>query len=185
MYLKAARSGGALALTPPGDLDREQCLILLREKGGTVRWQPVAHADDPPDYHAEARGGLASGQRLLRYATGQSITARRYDYLWLRLGEHLPWVATQQVSVPTGSATRCLTWVERDFGFAVAQAYAGMRITAATRDPWPSISALDSLKSRWRCPSSLANGTRWRSPQGVAAPTISGNPEGQRHQTLT
>ena len=27
------------------------------------------------------------------------ISARRYDYLWERLGEHLPWVKTQQVSM--------------------------------------------------------------------------------------
>jgi integrase/recombinase XerC len=106
----ACRRGGALALTPPGDLDREQCLILLREKGGTMRWQPVS-----PTLmthliaHAESRGGLDSGKRLLRYATGQPITARRYDYLWQRLGEHLPWVATQQVSAHWIRHT-VLTW---------------------------------------------------------------------------
>jgi integrase len=37
----ACRRGGALALTPH-DLDPEQCLIRLREKGETVRWQPVS-----------------------------------------------------------------------------------------------------------------------------------------------
>jgi integrase len=37
----ACRRGGALALRPQ-DLDPEQCLILLREKGETVRWQPVS-----------------------------------------------------------------------------------------------------------------------------------------------
>ena len=35
------RRGGALALRPQ-DLDPDQCLILLREKGETVRWQPVS-----------------------------------------------------------------------------------------------------------------------------------------------
>jgi integrase len=120
----ACRRGGALALTP-GDLDREQCLVLLREKAGTMRWQPVSptlmrHLIT----HAESRGGLESGQRLLRYATGRQITARRYDYLWQRLGEELPWVATQQVSTHWIRHT-VLTWVERNFGFAVAQAYAG------------------------------------------------------------
>src|ERR1019366_3352487 len=39
----ACRRGGALALRPrPRDLDPDQCLILLREKGETVRWQPVS-----------------------------------------------------------------------------------------------------------------------------------------------
>jgi integrase len=37
----ACRRGGALALTPE-DLDPEHCLIQLREKGETVRWQPVS-----------------------------------------------------------------------------------------------------------------------------------------------
>ena len=37
----ASRRGGALALRPM-DLDHEQCLIRLREKGETVRWQPVS-----------------------------------------------------------------------------------------------------------------------------------------------
>lgn len=37
----ACRRGGALALRRC-DLDEEQCLIRLREKGQTVRWQPVS-----------------------------------------------------------------------------------------------------------------------------------------------
>jgi integrase len=62
----ACRRGGALALRP-ADLDREQCLALLREKGGTVRWQPVS----PPlmaalARHAAERHAPPDGQ-LLRY----------------------------------------------------------------------------------------------------------------------
>jgi integrase/recombinase XerC len=120
----ACRRGGALTLMPE-DLDPEQCLIRLHEKGETMRWQPVS-----PTLmshllaHGESRGGLDSGQRLLRYANGRPITSRRYDYLWQRLGSHLPWVATQQVSMHWIRHT-ILTWVERNFGFAVAQAYAG------------------------------------------------------------
>src|SRR3989440_1414633 len=37
----ACRRGGALALRPR-DLDPDQCLIFLCEKGGTTRWQPVS-----------------------------------------------------------------------------------------------------------------------------------------------
>jgi len=120
----ACRRGGALALLPE-DLDPEQCLIRLHEKGGTLRWQPVS-----PTLmshllaHGESRGGLGTCQRLLRYASGRPITSRRYDYLWRRLGRELPWVATQQVSMHWIRHT-ILTWVERNFGFAVAQAYAG------------------------------------------------------------
>jgi integrase/recombinase XerC len=120
----ACRRGGALALMPE-DLDEEHCVIQLHEKGGTVRWQPVsptlmAHLLA----HGEGRGGLAPGRRLLRYSSGKPISSRRYDYLWRRLGQHLPWVATQQVTTHWIRHTT-LTWVERHFGFATAQAYAG------------------------------------------------------------
>lgn len=86
------RRGGALALRPQ-DLDPEQFLIFLREKGETVRWQPVsptlmAHLV----HHSNERGAPREGQ-LLRYADGRPITTRRYDHLWTRLGNHLPWVA--------------------------------------------------------------------------------------------
>jgi integrase/recombinase XerC len=139
----ACRRGGALALTPE-DLDAEQCLIRLREKGGTVRWQPVS-----PTLmshllaHGQSRGGLESGQRLLRHANGRPITSRRYDYLWQRLGQQLPWVATQQVSMHWIRHT-ILTWVERHFGFAVAQAYADMKTTAVEGGPWPHMSVQGS-----------------------------------------
>src|SRR5580704_10319709 len=42
----ACRRGGALALKPR-DLDPDQCLVLLREKGETVRWQPVSQGHRP------------------------------------------------------------------------------------------------------------------------------------------
>src|SRR5215831_15084926 len=72
----ACRRGGALALRP-ADLDADQCLILLREKGGAVRWQPVsptlmAHLRE----HARQRGADRGG-RLLRYRDGKPITYRR------------------------------------------------------------------------------------------------------------
>jgi integrase/recombinase XerC len=60
----ACRRGGALALRPR-DLDPEQWLILLREKGETVRWQPVS-----PTLmallieHGRERHGPADGQLL-------------------------------------------------------------------------------------------------------------------------
>ena len=93
----ACRRGGALALRPR-DLDAEQCLVLLREKGETVRWQPVSPTLMARlTEHAEDRHAPADGQ-LLRYADGRPITHRRYDHLWGRIGRHLPWVATQGIS---------------------------------------------------------------------------------------
>jgi site-specific recombinase XerD len=93
----ACRRGGALALRPR-DLDPDQCLVLLREKGETVRWQPVSPTlmarltDHGQERHAPADGPL------LRYAGGRPITRRRYDHLWTRAGRHLPWVAIQGIS---------------------------------------------------------------------------------------
>ncbi len=76
----ACRRGGALALRPR-DLDPDQCLVLLREKGETVRWQPVS-----PTLmgrlveHGRERHAPADGQ-LLRYTDGRPVTSRRYDHL--------------------------------------------------------------------------------------------------------
>jgi integrase/recombinase XerC len=119
----ACRRGGALALRT-ADLDPDQCLILLHEKGETVRWQPVSptlmtHLEQ----HARDRRAPFDGQ-LLRYRDGRPVTYRRYDHLWQRLGQHLPWVAVQQISTHWLRHTT-LTWVERHFGYAVARAYAG------------------------------------------------------------
>lgn len=119
----ACRRAGALHLRP-GDLDTRQCLIRLREKGETERWQPVSPTlTRHLVLHAEQRGA-GPGEQLLRYRNGHPITARRYDYLWQRIGTHLPWVATQQISTHWLRHTT-LTWVERRFGYAVARAYAG------------------------------------------------------------
>jgi integrase/recombinase XerC len=120
----ACRRGGALALRPC-DLDAEQCLIRLREKGDTVRWQPVT-----PTLmrgllgHVAEHGSGDANDQLLRYRTGRPITSRRYDYLWSRLGRYLPWVATQGLSMHWLRHTT-LTWVERHFSYGVARAYAG------------------------------------------------------------
>jgi site-specific recombinase XerD len=119
----ACRRAGALAIRPR-DLDREQCLILLREKGETFRWQPVSPTLMAALVrHAEERHAPPDGQ-LLRYRDGRQITERRYDGLWVRIGRELPWVRTQGISTHWIRHTT-LTWVERNFGFAVAHAYAG------------------------------------------------------------
>ena len=73
--------------------------------------------------HAQHRHAPRNGQ-LLRYTNGHPTTSRRYDHLWVRLGKHLLWVATQQVSTHWLRHTT-LTWVERNFGYATARAYAG------------------------------------------------------------
>ena len=119
----ACRRGGALALTP-ADLDPDQCLVLLKEKGDTQRWQPVSPTLMQHLLAHAAERGVAANERLLRYRTGQPCTYRRYDHLWRRLGGLLPWVAVQGISAHWLRHTT-LTWVERHFGYAVARAYAG------------------------------------------------------------
>ncbi|MGW4091405.1 tyrosine-type recombinase/integrase [Nocardia sp. NPDC004750] len=116
------RRGGALALRPQ-DLDPVQSLILLREKGGTQLWQPVS-----PTLmralcrHAEQRGA-APNEQLLRARNGKPITRRRYNGLFERLGQHLPWVHTHGISIHWLRHTTT-TWVERHYGPAVASEFA-------------------------------------------------------------
>jgi integrase len=125
LHIETACSRGRALGLRPVDLDAAQCLIRLREKGETVRWQPVS-----PTLmrlllaHHVDRGGHDSTEQLIRYRNGNLITSRRYDHLWHRLGTHLPWVARQQVTAHWLRHTT-LTWVERNFGYAVARAYAG------------------------------------------------------------
>jgi integrase len=60
----ACRRGGALALRPI-DLDQDQCLVLLHEKGGSVRWQPVSPTlMSYLHQHAVERGAPPAGQLL-------------------------------------------------------------------------------------------------------------------------
>jgi hypothetical protein len=73
--------------------------------------------------HVEQRGA-PNGEQVLRYINGNPLTTRRYDHLWERLGRHLRWVAAQQVTTHWLRYTT-LTWVERNFSYAIARAYAG------------------------------------------------------------
>jgi site-specific recombinase XerD len=120
----ACRRGGALRIRLE-DLDPDRCLIKLREKGSTVRWQPITPALANCLFdHAAARGAVLATDPLLRYRDGRPLTSRRYDHLWKRLGERLPWVAAQGISTHWLRHTT-LTWVERHHGYGVARAYAG------------------------------------------------------------
>jgi integrase/recombinase XerC len=119
----ACRRGGALALRPE-DLDPDQCLVLLHEKGETVRWQPVSPTLMRGLLRLVEERPAPAGTPVLRYRDGRPITYRRYDHLWDRIGRHLSWVTTQQVSAHWLRHTT-LTWVERAFGYAVARAFAG------------------------------------------------------------
>ncbi|WP_039798418.1 tyrosine-type recombinase/integrase [Nocardia araoensis] len=120
----ACRRGAALALTV-SDLDPDDCLIRLHEKGDRVRWHPISpQLMNKLIQHIDTRGGPAATEKLLRYRNGRPITARRYDYLTQRVKQHLAWAQRLQVSIHWVRHTT-LTYVEREFGEAVARAYAG------------------------------------------------------------
>jgi hypothetical protein len=74
--------------------------------------------------HSAERGRGDPEASLLRYRDGTPLTYRRYDHLWYRIGQRLAWVRTQQVSTHWLRQTT-LTWVERNYGQAVARAFAG------------------------------------------------------------
>jgi integrase/recombinase XerC len=171
----ACRRGGALALRPV-DLDEQQCLIRLREKGQTVRWQPVSPAMmNALLAHRDTRGEAGRDGQLLRYRSRRPITARRYDHVFDRVGRYEPWVRTQQISVHWLRHTT-LTWVERNFGYAVARAYAGHegRSDAGTTATYVRADVHEvaaALSALTRQPHPLAAGT---GPPKVGGPRTGG-----------
>ncbi len=119
----AARPHGVRGLRLK-DLDPDRQLITLREKG-MQRLQPVSrtlvHALLT---HAQERGATDGESRLLRLRSGRPITVSRYKNLWERLRQHIEVVEKEHISMYWVRHTT-LTWVERNFGIAVARAYAG------------------------------------------------------------
>ncbi|GAA2698442.1 MULTISPECIES: site-specific integrase [Actinosynnema] len=95
----ACRRGGALALREE-DLEPTSCLIRLREKNHTERMQPVSPTLMASLLaHREHRGnGRPTAEPLLRHSNGDPINRRRYDRMWQRLADRIPWVAARNVS---------------------------------------------------------------------------------------
>lgn len=125
-----ARRGGALALRRK-DIDREQQVILLREKGETERWQPVSLTlVDALLAHADARGATRPDDQALRFKprrgqdVGAPLTRRRYNTLAERWQRNVAWAGRQHVSVHWLRHTAVAT-VERLAGFGVARRFAG------------------------------------------------------------
>ncbi|MEU6190216.1 site-specific integrase [Nocardia sp. NPDC047038] len=117
----ACRTGSALRLRPE-DIDPDHSQIRLFGKGGTIHWQPISPTLTTRLLHHGSRGDDPS-QQLLRYRYGRPITRRRYDHLWERLGRHLPWITTHQITTHWLRHTT-LTWIERHYGYAIARAFA-------------------------------------------------------------
>ncbi|QIS23730.1 tyrosine-type recombinase/integrase [Nocardia terpenica] len=122
----ACRVCGALRLRPQ-DLDPVQLVILLREKGGTERWQPVSPTLMTGLLDHQRDRGAALTEPLLRFPDGRPLTAHRHKYIWRRLRKHVPEVAARGISTHWIRHTT-ITWVERHFGKAVARKFAGHKI---------------------------------------------------------
>jgi hypothetical protein len=67
---------------------------------------------------------VPSAGRLRRYRSARPISHRRYDYLWDRVGRHLPWAAADR-SATTGSVTPPGPRRSADFSYAIAREYGG------------------------------------------------------------
>ncbi|WP_053718033.1 site-specific integrase [Saccharothrix sp. NRRL B-16348] len=120
----AARTGGALALRVR-DLNPDQSLVRLHEKNSMQRWQPVSPTlMEHLLHHARDRGARDEDDGVLRYADGTALARPHYEKLWRRVGRYVESVRVLGVSTHWLRHTT-LTWVERNFGYAVARAYAG------------------------------------------------------------
>lgn len=121
----ACRRGGALSLRPC-DVNVEMGTARLREKGGTVRDQPISRTLALGLLrHARGRSQhLSERDQLLRHRNGHPIHYTRYEALWRRLSGHLPWISELGVTAHWIRYTT-LTWVERNYGYAVAATFAG------------------------------------------------------------
>jgi integrase len=125
LHLETACRRGAAIRLRQDDIDDTWCQLRLREKNNTVRWHPASPTlIQALITHRHERGTLDSAAPLLRYRTGTPLTTRRYDHLWHRVGQHLPWVAAHGITTHWLRHTT-LTWVERHFGYGIARAYAG------------------------------------------------------------
>ncbi|MCP2280822.1 hypothetical protein [Nocardia amikacinitolerans] len=97
---------------------------------------------------------------LLRNRRGRPISRGRYDQLWQRIARHVPEVAIQGITTHWLRHTT-LTWVERNFGHAVARAYAGhtdangegstiLYTRAGIEEVARALAALTAEPTRWR-----------------------------------
>lgn len=121
----ACRVGGALNIRRR-DLNSMDCTVLLREKGGKDRRQPIS----PTLINALLRHidhrttGHDPDDQVLRQRNGVPLQYHAYQTFWHRIWRLLPWAKTLRVTSHWLRYTT-LTWVERTFSYAIASAYAG------------------------------------------------------------
>ena len=87
-----------------------------------MRWQPTAPPYRIQSHHADSAAPRPPAPAPLPQR--HPLTTRRYDHLWHRPGQQLPWVAAQGITTHWLRHTT-LTWVERHYGYGIARAYPG------------------------------------------------------------
>lgn len=125
----AARVGGLLNLQLQ-DINMKNQTIMLYEKGGKYREQPVTlELAIALMTLATSRGATMPTDSVFRYRVGSKfsgcpMTSRRVDTIWKRLRNELPWVEERRVSSHVIRHTT-LTFVDRFVSPTVARRYAG------------------------------------------------------------
>ena len=125
----AARVGGLLNLQLQ-DINMKNQTIMLYEKGGKYREQPVTlELATALMTLATSRGAITPTDSVFRYRVGSKfsgcpMTSRRVDTIWKRLRNELPWVEERRVSSHVIRHTT-LTFVDRFVSPTVARRYAG------------------------------------------------------------
>jgi integrase len=125
-----ARRGGAIALTRDGIDTQSQC-VQLKEKGDTVRWQPISKTLlDALMAHIDTRGTGGPMEPVFRNKprkgtdVGTPISRKRYNSLVNRWKKSLPWVRQYGVSIHW-CRHHATSNIERLAGYAVARQFAG------------------------------------------------------------
>lgn len=125
-----ARREGALNLKL-GDVDATNQLVTLAEKFDKVRTVPMSRdLTDMLLAHAASRGVVRSSESLFRYKPGDGatvgapLTRKRYETLFTRVQEALPWAKRLGVSAHWLRHTAG-TAMERIGGIAVATEFLG------------------------------------------------------------
>lgn len=145
----ACRQGGALHARRQ-DLDAEQCLIRLHEKGQTQRWQPISPTlTRALIAHHDERGDSDPAGQILRYRNGRPVGKRHYDNLWKRIRSHLRWADTHLIA-PTGCATPPSPGSN---GTTARRSRTATPATPTPADTQPSVSTPKPPRAKWPRPS--------------------------------
>ncbi|MEV6430353.1 hypothetical protein [Nocardia sp. NPDC051463] len=118
----ACRRSSVLALRIE-DLERDDCLVRLNERGGAIRWQPISPTlmNRLLD-HVRHRGGRKATDRVPRYHDGAPVALARYQYLVRRVRGELPWADELQVNMDwIGRTTEA--FVKNRFGRTTANLF--------------------------------------------------------------